>query len=76
MLLMAFLAVRRNAPVHPALNGAVMGVAAGACAWVAVDLWCPVASLPHLLLGHVLPLCILASIGALLGQILLALRRR
>jgi hypothetical protein len=72
--LLAFLAARRSAPVHPALNGAAIGVASGACAWVALDLWCPVASVPHLLLGHVLPLCVLAGMGALLGQALLSLR--
>ncbi len=74
--LLSFLAIRRSAPVQPALNGAVMGLAAGACAWVAVDLWCPVAFVPHLLLGHVLPLFVLAGAGALLGQALLSLRRR
>jgi hypothetical protein len=74
--LLAFLAVRRSAPVQPALNGAAMGVAAGACAWIAVDLWCPVAFVPHLLLGHVLPLFILAATGALLGRALLSLRSR
>ena len=72
--LLAFLAVRRSAPVHPALNGAAMGVAAGSCAWLAVDLWCPVAFVPHLLLGHLLPLFILAGTGALLGQALLSIR--
>jgi hypothetical protein len=74
--LLSFLAIRRSTPVQPALNGAVMGLAAGACAWVAVDLWCPVAYVPHLLLGHVLPFLILAGAGALLGQALLSLRRR
>ena len=76
--LLSFLAIRRAAPVpvHPALNGALLGFAAGACAWVAVDLWCPVASVPHLLLGHVLPLFVLAGVGALLGRALLSLRRR
>jgi len=74
--LLAFLAMRRSAPIHPALNGASMGVAAGACAWVAVDLWCPVAFVPHLLIGHVLPLLILAGTGALLGQALLSVRGR
>ena len=74
--LLAFLAMRRSAPVHPALNGAAIGVTAGACAWVGVDLWCPVAFVPHLLLGHVLPLGLLAGAGALLGQLLLALRTR
>jgi len=74
--LLAFLAVRRSAPAHPALNGAVIGVACGACAWVPLDLWCPVASVPHLLLGHVLPLGILGGLGALLGQALLSVRSR
>jgi hypothetical protein len=74
--LLGFLAVRRRSPVHPALNGAAIGVASGACAWVALDLWCPVAHLSHLLLGHVLPLGILAGMGALLGQVLLSIRSR
>jgi hypothetical protein len=74
--LLAFLTARRSAPVHPALNGAIMGVASGACALVAVDLWCPVAFVPHLLVGHVLPLIILAGTGALLGQALLSVRGR
>jgi hypothetical protein len=74
--LLSFIALRRTVPVHPALNGAAMGVAAGACAWFAVDLWCPVAYIPHLLLGHVLPLVILAALGAFLGEALLSLRRR
>jgi hypothetical protein len=74
--LVSFVVMRRGAPVRPALNGAAMGFAAGACAWVAVDLWCPVAYVPHLLMGHVLPLLILAGMGALLGQTYLSLRRR
>jgi len=74
--LLSFFAIRRSTPVHPVLNGAVMGFAAGACAWVAVDLWCPVAYVPHVLLGHVLPLFVLAGAGALLGQPRLALRSR
>lgn len=74
--LLTLLALRRIAPVHPALNGAAIGVAAGACAWFGVDLWCPVAFVPHLLLGHVLPLWILGGAGALLGRSLLSLRSR
>ncbi len=74
--LLSFLAIRRSAPLHPALNGAVLGVAAGACAWVAADLWCPVAHVPHVLLGHVLPLVVLAGAGALLGRTRLAPRAR
>lgn len=74
--LLAFLAVRRSAPAYPALNGAAIGVASGACAWFGVDLWCPVASVPHLLLGHLLPLGMLAVVGAILGQLLLSPRSR
>jgi hypothetical protein len=74
--LLSFLAIRRSTPVQPALNGAVMGFAAGACAWLAADLWCPVAYVPHVLLGHVLPLGVLAGAGALLGRTLLAPRSR
>ena len=74
--LLSFVTMRRTAFLHPALNGAALGLAAGACAWVAVDLWCPVAHVPHLLLGHVLPLLVLAGAGALLGQALLSLRHR
>ena len=72
--LVSFLVIRRSAPMRPALNGAVLGFAAGACAWVAVDLWCPVAYVPHLLLGHLLPMLILAVVGALLGEMLLSPR--
>ena len=72
--LLSFLAIRRSAPAQPALNGAVMGIAAGACAWVAADLWCPVGYVPHVLLGHVLPLAVLAGAGVLLGQAFLAPR--
>jgi hypothetical protein len=74
--LLSFLALRRSLPVQPALNGAVTGVAAGACAWVAADLWCPVAYVPHVLLGHVLPLGVLAGVGALLARARLAPRAR
>ena len=74
--LLSFLAMRRSAVVYPELNGAALGFAAGACAWLAVDLWCPVAYVPHLLLGHVLPMFILAAAGALLGRAFLSLRRR
>jgi hypothetical protein len=72
--LLSFLAIRRHAPGWPALNGAVIGCAAGACAWVAVELWCPVSYAPHLLLGHVLPIFVLAGVGGLLGRARLALR--
>ncbi|MGH7804016.1 MAG: NrsF family protein [Candidatus Binatia bacterium] len=74
--LLSFLAIRRSAPAGPALNGAVAGLAAGACAWFLVDLWCPVAYLPHLAIGHLLPLLLLAGGGAVLGSRLLSPARR
>jgi hypothetical protein len=74
--LLSFLAIRGVAPALPALNGAALGCAAGALAWVATDLWCPVGYVPHLLLGHVLPLFVLAAAGGLLGRAWLSLRAR
>ncbi len=66
---------RGTAPAHPRLTGMALGTAAGAFAWVLVDLWCPVAYFPHLLLGHVLPLVLLAGIGAAAGGVLQPRRR-
>jgi hypothetical protein len=62
--------------VHPRALGAAVAVAVGAVAWIAVDAWCPIADPRHLLLGHLLPLEVLALAGALLGDRLLALRSR
>lgn len=74
--LLAMALIRRNTdPNHPRMTGATLGVAAGACAWVFTDLWCPVAYVPHLLLGHVLPITLLAAGGALLGHWLIGVRR-
>ena len=71
-ILVAFLVMRRRSdPVHPAIAGAVLGVTAGVAAGSLVDLWCPVAHLPHLLLGHILPLVIVALVGAWAGRRLL-----
>lgn len=60
--------------ISPALRGAASGVAVGATSWVLVDVLCPIGCLPHLLLGHALPLVLLALAGALLGHTLLAMR--
>jgi hypothetical protein len=69
--------VRRDGdPLHPVLTGAALGIAAGAWAWVLLDLWCPIAYLPHLVLGHVLPMALLAAFGALLGWRWIAMRER
>ena len=71
-LLAAFLVMRRRSdPVHPGIAGAVLGVTAGVAAGTLVDLWCPVAHVPHVLLGHILPLVLLACLGAWIGRRLL-----
>lgn len=62
--------------VHPRTTGAAMGVAAGVLTWLLVDLWCPVAYPMHLLLGHVLPIVLLAGAGALVGGRWIAATRR
>lgn len=73
--LIAMVIVRRNSdPNHPRLTGASLGIAAAACSWVFTDLWCPVANIPHLLRGHLLPMAILAALGASLGHLLIAVR--
>jgi hypothetical protein len=75
--LAAALAVRRRSdPVQPSLTGAALGAAVGLAAASLVDLWCPVAHLQHLLVGHLLPIALLALAGALTGSRLLAVRFR
>jgi len=71
-LLAALLVARRTFPGRPAATGAAFGAGAGLVATVLVDLWCPVAYLPHLLVGHVLPVGILTVVGA----VFLSWRRR
>jgi hypothetical protein len=65
-------ALRRSDAVGPGWTGAGVGVAAGLSSGVLVDLWCPVAYLPHLALGHALPVVVFALYGAWLGRRLLA----
>lgn len=73
--LVAFVLARRGSdPVHPVALGAALGAASGTLAASLVDLWCPVAYVPHLLLGHVLPLVLLTLAGALWGARSLAPR--
>jgi len=74
-LLGAIWVLRRTDPVHPRALGMAIGAAVGGSTWVLVDLWCPVAYLPHLLLGHVLPVSLAIAAGALLGGRVLAPRR-
>lgn len=71
--LLGLLWLRRGSdPLHPRLTGAAFGAAVGAGSWVLVDLWCPVSYIPHLLLGHVLPLLLSIALSALLGSRVIA----
>ena len=63
-------------PVHPRALGLALAVAAGTAAAALVDLWCPVAHVPHLLTGHVAPILLLGGLGALVGARALGLQPR
>jgi len=71
--LAAVLFVRRGtAPSHPGLSGAGIGVALAVGVATFVDAWCPVAFVPHLLLGHILPMAIFGLLGFWFGRKILA----
>jgi negative regulator of sigma F NrsF-like protein len=72
----ALLAWRRVDPLTPRMTGAAFGAGAGLGSALLVDLWCPVFYVPHLLLGHVLPIAVLAAAGAALGVGVLGADRR
>jgi hypothetical protein len=67
---------RSSDPLHPVTTGVALGVAIGASGWVLTDLWCPVGYPRHVLIGHVLPILVLAVVGAMAGRRLIALRLR
>jgi hypothetical protein len=67
---------RGSEPLHPRENAAALGVSVAAGAWVLVDFWCPVAYVPHLLLGHVLPVILGVASAVALGSRWLAPRYR
>ncbi|MBX3208151.1 MAG: DUF1109 family protein [Labilithrix sp.] len=52
--------------------GAAAGAACGAWAGVVVELWCPVTSAVHALVGHAAPVALLVVAGTLAGARLLA----
>jgi hypothetical protein len=75
--LIGLLWMRRDSdPVHPRSTAAALGTAAGAFGWVLVDLWCPVSHVPHLLIGHLLPLLLTIAASVLLGNHIVMLRPR
>jgi len=59
---------RHTTPANPRLTAASYAAAVGAAVWVLVDLWCPVGYVPHLLLGHVLPMALSMSLCASFGK--------
>jgi hypothetical protein len=68
-------ASRRVEPRHPGFAGAALGVVAGAWAAVMIELWCPLTTHQHVLVGHVLPLLALALAGSAIGSRIFRLRR-
>ena len=58
--------------VHPGRAGLSIGVAFGLGVATLVDAWCPVAYVPHFLVGHVLPLAMLGAAGLWFGKKILA----
>ncbi len=66
----------RTVAVHAKLSGAALGVTAGAWAGILVDLWCPLTNAPHVLVGHVIPLVLMAALGGVVGHVVLRLRPR
>ena len=66
--LFGFMLLRRGpSPRSPEALGAIGGAMCGAWAAVVVELWCPLTSAPHALVGHVAPLALLVAAGALVG---------
>jgi len=67
---------KRSIAVHASAAGAALGAAAGTFGGVTVDVWCPLSTSSHVLVGHVLPLVILSAAGAILGRMVLPIRGR
>jgi Negative regulator of sigma F len=72
----ALMAWRRVDALTARATGAAFGAGAGLGSALLVDLWCPVSYVPHLLLGHVLPIAVLAAGGAAVGRRILGVQRR
>jgi hypothetical protein len=58
------------------VTGAALGVAAGAWGAVLIDLHCEMTDPLHVLLGHMLPVVLLAITGTLVARSVLAIRAR
>jgi len=56
-------ALRHSVPVASRLRGAALGAAAGAWAGLGLFVFCADSRLPHLLIGHVLPIVAFTLLG-------------
>jgi hypothetical protein len=75
--LVVLIAVRREGdPVMPEAIGGIAGAAAGAWGALLIDLHCERNDLPHVVLGHLLPVVVLALVGAVAARSALAIRAR
>jgi hypothetical protein len=75
--LAAFAYARRGTdPVHPQLTGAALGASAGGWAAVAMALHCPITSMRHVVLGHIVPVIVFALIGLVVGAKVVSVRAR
>jgi hypothetical protein len=64
---------RASDPLNPRLMGAALGAAAGAWGAVAHAIICGYTAPLHIALGHVLPVAMLAAIGIVIGDRVVAL---
>jgi hypothetical protein len=67
---------RASDPLNPRVTGAALGAAAGAWGAVAHGLVCGYTSPVHIVLGHVLPVALLALVGILVGERVVALSEK
>jgi hypothetical protein len=75
--LVAFTFLRRGSdPVAPRLTGAAIGAVSGAIGALGIELRCSHATLLHVTVGHVLPVALLALVGALVAGRVVAVRAR
>ena len=63
-----FAMLRRAAPLRPAWSGALATLAAAALGAAATQVLCPIDDPAHQLVGHVLPVILLAAAGTLVGR--------
>jgi hypothetical protein len=65
---------RDSDPVHPRATGAAIGALTGAWASVLIGLHCSYVELLHVTVGHVLPVVVLAGVGAVVGGRVIGVR--